>query len=118
MDGLRNSVATVNAPAGAITDQAELEKHLKSGLRLYEGICGCVRSLTHGSDWVIQSHRLVPTSLFLYPNKQAAEDDVECLGALPDRHIGSEGYNDNWWFSSLEAAQAYEQDRLAAREAK
>jgi hypothetical protein len=106
-----HAVLTVDAPAGAITTEEQLRAHLSAGKPLWEGICGGISQVNYGADWVIKNHRFMPQSLFLYRDKLGAEQDVRCAGSLTDRHIGTAGYNDNWWFESEEAAQAYQADR-------
>lgn len=108
---LINAVQTKDAPKGAITTEEQLRAHLTAGKPLWEGVCGGIHQVTYGADWVIKPHRFMPNSLFLYRDKQGADQDIRCAGALRDRHIGSDGYNDNWWFEDEASALAYQANR-------
>lgn len=105
-------VHTVDAPKGAIITEAQLRAHLEANKPLWEGVCGRIRQITYGADWVIKPRRLMPKHLFLYLKNAGADTDYDCVVALRDRHIGTEGYNDNWWFEDETSALAYQINRI------
>ena len=102
-----------DAPQGAILTEKDLRTHLSQGLPLWEGICGRVREFEYDAGWAIGGHSLMGGSIkFLYPSSQAEKNQTGC--SLRDRHINGGGWNDNWWFSSEEAARSYAADRVKA----
>jgi hypothetical protein len=113
----QHGVATINAPKGAITTTRQLRRHLKAGKPLYEGVCGHISTVKYDRDWVITMPRVLRGKYgttgwqFLYANRDASLRDASSIGSLGDRHVGTRGHNDNWWFESLEAAEAYKADR-------
>lgn len=108
----RGVVLTTAAPAGAITTVPDLIRHLKSGQPLIEVICGrSMRVFEYRPDWVISvPHTWAHADyqpLFLFPSREAERTQSHHSSSLSDRHIGTLGYNDNWFFSSEEAALVY-----------
>lgn len=109
-------VHTINAPKGAITNIRQLRRHLQAGKPLFEGVCGHIRQISYDSTWSIDVPRIFGPNdgyrpLFLYKTAEHRAKDHDSA-SLNDRHVGSPGYNDNWWFDSLQAAEAYKLSRL------